>query len=501
MSFWKWLFGLGGSDATGGAGGDEPKKKKKKKKKKPTVPVEPAAAAKPAAAATPAATTKPSIAPGAPDDETMAWVDKRLRGLEPPKDAKAPTVQEADQALWRIFEAKRALHGEPHATMLWGLAVSKEIAPRLWAHAVPRIDRLASDWEALLVVRFGDAGRSFVGEMLDRNGLPAGGRTIRRGKRYLTFASPPSASDAADEHESLLVEAEANGLLTMQDGGTRARISTSPEGDDADPGAALEALLMGTRAATLKELTIGLWGEAGAHEYDEVFDLIAANASRLTALETLFVGDFDYPGETEISWTTIGNAGRALATLPGLRSLKLRGGGIELGKLDHPKLESLVVETGGLPRAAVEAIAAACLPALRKLEVWFGHEGYGAEGDITLFGPFFAGVATPNVVDLGLKNAEFSDALAAALVASPLAARIEKLDLGEGTLSDAGANTLADAAGRLGALKHFALDHAYLSDAGAKRLEKAFGTRLQLGELCTPDEYDGEKHYYVAVGE
>ena len=47
----------------------------------------------------------------------------------------------------------------------------------------------------------------------------------------------------------------------------------------------------------------------------------------------------------------------------------LTGNGLSLGKLDHPNLRTLIVETGGLPTNVIEEVGAFRLPVLAQLEV------------------------------------------------------------------------------------------------------------------------------------
>ena len=64
-----------------------------------------------------------------------------------------------------------------------------------------------------------------------------------------------------------------------------------------------------------------------------------------------------------------------------------------------------------------------------------------------------------------------------------------------------GALALAASAPKLARLKRFLLDHSYVGEQGVRELKRAFGERLELGEIREPDEDDGEKIYYTSVGE
>jgi hypothetical protein len=484
MSFWKKIFGSGSGSGSGDGNGDgsDPGSGKRPVPSKP--PDRPS-----------------SLRPSAGDDETVAWVKKRLAELEVPDD-EAAIRGRAVGSLDRLLEAKRALAGEPHETMMWGLAVTDEVAPWLFREVPPVVEEMIEGWRAALERDHGQLGRVFFAEMLERSGLPTGGVVTRRGKRHLTFEPEPEGDEALTEAASVIARASAEAHVELtREGGALVAAKIGTQFDGPDPEEILHALVAGTDAATLRDLRLGLWSGEGDANYESAIAVIVERAARLPALRSLFVGDFDFPDESEISWTTVGDASGIWSALPQLRSLRLRGGEIELGDVAHAQLESLVIETGGLPAAAVESLAAARLPALKKLEIWFGDSGYGAEGDIETFGPFFVGRATPAVVDLGLKNAEFSDDLAVALATSPLAPRLERVDLGMGTLSDRGAEALAAAAPRFERLKKLEIDHCYLTSRGQEALRAAFGSRLELGEILEADEDMGDRHYYVSVGE
>jgi uncharacterized protein (TIGR02996 family) len=270
------------------------------------------------------------------------------------------------------------------------------------------------------------------------------------------------------------------------------------------PDTILRALIKSPAARFLQSIRIGLIEWQGDEDsFDKGIDAVS-KSGQLPSMRELFVGDFEYGDETEISWTDVGNVEPALLVMPNLRSLHVRGGGIALGKtLEHAKLESLLVETGGLPGNTVKAIGACKLPNLTKLEVWFGQKNYGAGGSIKQLAPLFTGEGVPKLRHLGLMNAEFEDEIAIALAKSPLLAQLETVNLSMGTLKDVGGQAILAAADKFKHLRKLDLDRSYVSDELAKALQKALGkSKVSIERRRTPSEWgDGELHYYTQVGE
>lgn len=472
MSFWKKVFG-GGSSGSNGSNGGKP----------------------------PASIPPPRGAGGgaAPDDEILAWLEKKAYQQEVPDELAELPIAEIQKRLGRLLEAAQAMRSE-RSSMIWGLVVPEELSRRVRDELGPRVQRSIDRWHERLVGEFEDAGASLFAELATQYREPTRGGRVRRGPRHLTLDPSPVS---AGERDSIIEAAERAGYARLErkdDVVLRARLHADLDGPEDDPDAVLESLLE-EHGASLRGLTLGLWSADGECHYDGALAVLSERAPSLVKLEDLFIGDFVFPDETEISWATVGNAGKLWKLVPTLRTLRLRGGGIALGKIDHDGLRSLVLETGGLPGAAVSSVAAARLPSLEELVVWFGDPAYGGESTIDRFAPFFASDGSPKLEKLGLKNAVFTDALAEALVASPFAARLAVLDLGMGTLTDRGAEALAKAARRFERLERFELDQAYVTAKGQALLETEFGDKLNLGEIREPDDDGGELYYYVSVGE
>ena len=251
------------------------------------------------------------------------------------------------------------------------------------------------------------------------------------------------------------------------------------------------ALLRLPEAARLRVLVTGPTSDDDPSDtMQEALPSLLSAALQLPALEGLFLNDLTYE-ECEISWIETGSVAPLLAAYPKLRHLGVRGSGngLTFGPLDLPQLETLVIQSGGLPREVVGEVLAGRLPALRHLELYFGSENYGATTGIADLAPLLRGDVFPKLQVLGLKNAEFSDEIAAALAHSPLLSRLEVLDLSLGMLSDEGARALLDSE-TARHLKSLDLSHHYLSEGMQAELRAAFPNTALL--LDDPQDIDDD---------
>lgn len=268
------------------------------------------------------------------------------------------------------------------------------------------------------------------------------------------------------------------------------------------PNMVLAALVKSPAARLLRSLTIGLL------EFDSHYSLRLANGietisktGKLESLRELFIGDFEYPAEIEISWVYIGNVGQLLPVVPNLRSLKLRGADIMLGTLEHPTLESLTIETGGLPSDSVASIGMCELPQLRRMEVWLGTAEYGGDGEIRQLEPLFEGSGVPKLEHLGLLNSDFEDDIAAALCRSKLLPQLRSVDLSMGSLHEPGVDAILANIDKFAHLDSLVLDENFIPDHMCKELRTALGTKVSTVGQREPNCWDGVLHYYTTVGE
>ncbi|MEU2116290.1 STM4015 family protein [Streptomyces sp. NPDC016459] len=283
------------------------------------------------------------------------------------------------------------------------------------------------------------------------------------------------------------------------------RISSPTYCDPGDEqwGPLFERFLKTVDAGRVRALVVGGWDEAYENSSADIVTALIGAADRLTGLEAVFLGDM-LSEDCEISWIVQSDVTPLLAAYPGLREFGVRGGtGLVFPSVRHESLETLVVETGGLGAEVVRGIAGSDLPALVNLELWLGTDEYGGDSTPEDLAPLLSGSAFPALRSLGLCNSVIQDAVAAAVASAPVVARIERLDLSMGVLTDEGVAALLDGQ-PLTHLAHLDLSHHYLSEAMRERVLAALvphGVTVVLGDAEEPDEYDGEVYRYVAVAE
>jgi hypothetical protein len=250
----------------------------------------------------------------------------------------------------------------------------------------------------------------------------------------------------------------------------------------------------------VEALVIGMWNQVMEGDTAErVVENLVSARDRLPVLKALFMGDITYE-ENEISWIEQTDISPLFTAFPLLEALGVRGGnGLGLGRPSHPKLKSLIVETGGLPQHVVRQVCGADLPALEHLELWLGSDDYGGDATVADLAPILSGRLFPRLTSLALRDCEWADDLAVALADAPILARIKSLDLSLGNLSDRGALALAAAPAATG-LQSIDIHHHYVSDAAVAKLN-ALGPRINAQDRKEPDRWDDEEHRYIAVSE
>jgi len=262
----------------------------------------------------------------------------------------------------------------------------------------------------------------------------------------------------------------------------------------------LRAMLKVESAKFLHKLAFGVTDLEGDTDFDEVM-LPLSKVGKLPSLRHLTVGDYDYEDQ-EITWVVVGNVGRLWPVLPNLEYLKVRGSAVELGTVEHPKLQQLVIETAGLTKDAARSLSAAKLPALTSLEAWIGEdyrsEEHGEHSEIEDFRPLLAGEATPALTHLGLKNADFEDDIAVALCTAPIVKQLRTLDLSMGTMAEVGARALVENAAHFKHLDRIDLDENAIDDPEVQALTAAFGERVNIGDQEPSDDPEDR---YVSVSE
>ena len=282
------------------------------------------------------------------------------------------------------------------------------------------------------------------------------------------------------------------------DSAVRVGVDWDSDGEFADR---LADLLDEPAAASIVALVIGPWDGATEGESSEpAVEALVAARDRLPNLRALFLGDICQE-ETEMSWINQCDVSPLFGAFPKLEEFRVRGSqDLSLGRPSHDTLKTLTVECGGMPAAVAREVAAARLPKLESLELWFGDEGYGNEVTADVLTELLDAPVVAGLTHLGLRNDDRADGTAAILAGRPRPGRIRTLDLSLGTLGDAGADALAGA-DWIGELDRLDIRHHFVTPAAVERLRAAVG-KLDARHAEEPDDWgDGELHRYVAVGE
>jgi len=250
----------------------------------------------------------------------------------------------------------------------------------------------------------------------------------------------------------------------------------------------LALVLRDPSARFLRELGLGHTTTDDGPLYDagkpSLLDVLCT--FEIPTLRRLEIGALDFAmGETEYSWTALGNVGKVLRRFRRLREVRLAGAGqhhdahsykqkpnplrLELGHIDLPELGWFELRTPDLRVSQLDSIVTARWPKLQSLEVWFGATDRGS--DCTVDDARKLIDKAPALRVLGLQNAEFVDDLIEPLARSRVVRHLEVLDLSRGCLTDVGAQRLRDHADAFGLLQRLVLDRSYLSPVG-KRLVK-----------------------------
>ncbi|KPL90972.1 STM4015 family protein [Herpetosiphon geysericola] len=248
-------------------------------------------------------------------------------------------------------------------------------------------------------------------------------------------------------------------------------------------------------------LVIGRWWHdtVDPGDIDRVLASIINDHEQLPLLKALFVGDFTYE-EWEISWIIQGDYAPVLAAFPELEYLVIRGSSeLSFGTVQHQNLKALVIQTGGLAAQIVRELAAADFPALEHLELWLGCDYYGGDSTVADLRPILQAENFPQLEILGLRDCEYADELAQALVDAPILKQISILDLSLGNLSDVGAEVLF-ASEAIRCLNFLDLHHHYLSNDMLECWD-TIGLWCDVSDQQVPQEDNGEEYRFAAVTE
>jgi len=274
----------------------------------------------------------------------------------------------------------------------------------------------------------------------------------------------------------------------------------------------LDLVLRHPSGRFLAEITFGFNDDPNEDDLQDLIDILVKRAPR--TLRKLHFGDYKYAGggaigqggdDTEISWYSIGNLSKLWKSVPHLTTLitqggsseSAMGGGLQLGKIDLPKLVHAEFRTGGLEKANAKAIAAAAIPSIEYLDIWYGDDNYGGDATIKDVAVLLARTDLPRLRHLGLMNSTFADELPEILAASKLLGQLCELDLSMGTMTDAGAQALATHRAAFAHLDELDVSLNYLTKAGIAALKGVAKTVVTARQR----EDEDPEYRHTAVGE
>lgn len=200
------------------------------------------------------------------------------------------------------------------------------------------------------------------------------------------------------------------------------------------------------------------WSQTRQFRY--VVDALFDAHEHLTNLKALCIGNSVIP---------IGDVGAILKVYPSLEVLQIRAGNaLDFSNQRHDNLKVLIVETINSSQTIVQ-LGNLELPALEYLDVCENEEYGNGKSEPTVLTPILSGKLFPNLKYLGLRNINYSDKIAYALVRSLIVHRLLALDLSDGTLGDKGAEALLNCS-VINRLHTLNLSRNYLSKEMVQRL-------------------------------
>ncbi|MBA3397525.1 MAG: TIGR02996 domain-containing protein [Deltaproteobacteria bacterium] len=226
-----------------------------------------------------------------------------------------------------------------------------------------------------------------------------------------------------------------------------------------DAAEVLARLLAHPSGALLAELDIRA-GETHANRAIEVLARAAPPSLRVVSLRAR---------------GAVGNLDRLWPALAPVRDLAIGARSFEVGVIALPALRKLSLQTVQLSRATVAAIAAAPWPALERLELRLCSRWESSPVELGDLAALVGRTALPVLTALEIRGARFAGALVHVLAASPLAPRLEVLDLMAGRIAADDLVALAAARPAFPALREVWLPIDELTPALQAILERTYG--------------------------
>lgn len=232
-------------------------------------------------------------------------------------------------------------------------------------------------------------------------------------------------------------------------------------------------------------------GASGQPNTEQVIAAIAR--AKPTALRSLSIS----PGSYQLSWTHTGKLGALWKVTPYLERLSIEMGSVDLGKdIDLPSLRSLSIETGGLDRKNLQAIAKAKWPSLTELTLYLGRKEYGGNAKRADVAALLAQPSKfPKLTSLALCNAEIQGDVVREIVKSPLLKQLTTLDLSKGTLVDGEVAPILENLAAFKRLKKLDLSSNYLTEAHERALKKSIGKAYEGGDTRYDEMVEAQTEY------
>lgn len=258
----------------------------------------------------------------------------------------------------------------------------------------------------------------------------------------------------------------------------------------------LEKLIMDSKATGIEALILGVWEEAWEISAQPFIDFIAENSKILRNLKALFIGEMSAE-ENEISWIIQGNYQSIWKAYPNLELLQIRGGtSLNLGKIKHHNLKTLIIESGGLGKAVLNELAKGDLPELSHLELWLGSDEYGWDGTLDDVTPLLSKKKYPKLTHCAIMNSQIQGEIATAVFTSDLLESLKHIDLSMGVMVDKDVEQIFELKDKLVG-KFIDVTENYLSEEMIKRLHQ-----LDLNiDAADQDDEEDDDGFYVSVSE
>jgi len=236
-------------------------------------------------------------------------------------------------------------------------------------------------------------------------------------------------------------------------------------------------------------------GDPNEGDLQDLIDMVGKKAPP-TVRKITFGDNID-----QISWHHTGNLGKMWKGVPNLEVLEIETGDFDVGAMDAPHLERAIFITGGLSKPCGKHIAAAKMPKIKHLEIYYGTENYGGDCTVKEVKPLLDRTDLKDLHYLGLKNSEFGNEMAKAVIGAKLVRQLKTLDLSKSTITDEGAQTLFDGKDTLKHLECLDLSTNFLTKDGIK-LVKGICKKVVTDDQQKPYDWgEGELHYYCDITE